>query len=59
MKISGIDFNEDYWKGKKEADFLKHEAHHGLGEAKLKEVFALMNPKDKKIEPPPLRPSEQ
>jgi hypothetical protein len=44
MVYEGVSFNEKFWKGKKEADFIKHESHHGLSEEKLKEVFALMNP---------------
>lgn len=45
MIFEKINFNEAYWKTKTEAEFIAHERHHGLGEKKLKEAFALMNPK--------------
>ncbi len=48
MVYNGINFNDGYWKTKSEADFIEHEAHHGLSEAQLKEAFALMNPKPEK-----------
>ena len=41
---NGIHF---YPTTKTEAEFIKHEKHHGLTEAELKEVWALMNPKKK------------
>lgn len=45
MTFEGIGFNENYWKGKTEAEFIAHESHHGLSEKQLKEAFALINPK--------------
>lgn len=45
MVFEKVNFNEDFWKGKTEAEFISHESHHGLGEKKLKEAFALLNPK--------------
>lgn len=40
MVFEGIWFNAAYWKGKTEAEFIKHEGHHGLGLEKMKEAFA-------------------
>ena len=45
MIFEKVNFNEAFWKGKTEAEFISHESHHGLGEKKLKEAFALFNPK--------------
>lgn len=45
MIFEKINFNEDFWKGKTEAEFIAHERHHSLSEKQLKEAFALLNPK--------------
>lgn len=44
MKYKGIDFNKDFWKTKTEAEFLAHEAHHGLTEEEMKKAFSMMHP---------------
>lgn len=49
MKIENADFNEEFWNGKTEAEFLKHEAHHGLSTEKLKEVHAAMQKKPEAV----------
>jgi hypothetical protein len=49
MIYEGIWFNDVFYKGKTEKEFIKHEKHHFAddpkGEEKLKEVFSLINPK--------------
>lgn len=56
MIFEKVNFNEDFWKGKTEAEFIAHERHHSLSEKQLKEAFALLNPKvkieRKKVEKP-------
>lgn len=47
MVFNGVNFNAAYWKTKKEAEFIKHESHHGLSETQLKEAFKLMVPEAK------------
>ncbi len=44
LKFDGVGFNAEFYKGKKEADFLSREKHTGLSEAQLKEAFKLINP---------------
>jgi hypothetical protein len=41
IKYEGIGFNGDWVKEQTLADFQAHEAHHGLSEAQLKEVWQL------------------
>lgn len=48
MIFDGVNFNELFWKGKTEAEFISHESHCGLSEKQLKEAFSIMNPKEKK-----------
>lgn len=49
MIYEGISFNEAFYKDKTEADFIKREKHHfendKNGTVKLKEAYALLNPK--------------
>ncbi len=52
MNFNGVNFNEKFWADKTEAEFVKHEAHHGLTAEQLKEAFALMQPKKKSVEKP-------
>jgi hypothetical protein len=52
MKFEHVWFNAEFWRGKKEADFIAHESHHGLGEKQLKEAFLLINPQTTVIEKP-------
>lgn len=49
MVYNGINFTEAYWQTKTLHDFLKHEKHHGLSDAQMKEAFELMvKPEPKK-----------
>lgn len=49
MVFQGINFNDAHWQGKTLADFIKHEKHHGLSDAQMKEAFELMvKPEPKK-----------
>jgi hypothetical protein len=48
MIYEGINFNEEWAKGKTVAEFVEHEKHHGLSEKQLKEAYKLMVPKVKK-----------
>lgn len=45
MTVQGITFVDSYWAGKPVELFLKEEAHHGLPEQVMKEIFPLMQPK--------------
>jgi len=48
MVYNGINFYEESWAGKTEAEFLEHEKHHDLTTKQLKEAWALMFPKKEK-----------
>jgi hypothetical protein len=50
MIYEGINFNEAWVRSVSEAEFVEHEAHHGLSQKQLKEAYRLLNPK-KKPEP--------
>jgi len=50
MVFNGVNFNTEYWKTKTEAEFVKHESHHGLSETQLKEAYKLMVPEVKKVD---------
>ena len=45
MVFNQISFNEDYWKGKTEEEFIAHESHWGLTKSQLKEAYSLLNKK--------------
>ena len=44
MTFENVTFNVNFWKGKSETEFLKHEAHHGLTKEQLKEAYQIINP---------------
>ncbi len=44
MTFENVTFNLEFWKGKSEAEFLKHESHHGLSKEQLIEAFKIINP---------------
>jgi hypothetical protein len=50
MIYESVNFYPDSAKGKTEAEFVEHEAHHGLSPKQLREAYRLLNPK-KKPEP--------
>lgn len=47
MLYNGVNFYDDYWADKTEAEFIAHESHQGLTEKQLKEAWSLMHPKKK------------
>jgi len=47
MIYNGIWFNAEWAKTKTEAEFVKHEGHHGLTVEQLKEVYAMLVPAKK------------
>lgn len=44
MKISNVDFNDQFWLNKTLAQFIQGEKHHGLTEKQLEEAYYLINP---------------
>lgn len=42
MTFENVTFNAEYWRDKKEHDFIKHESHHGLSVEQLKEAFSII-----------------
>lgn len=42
MLFEEVNFNASHFKGWTEAEFVKHESHHGLSKEQLKEAFALI-----------------
>jgi len=51
MNYEGIHFNEAFYKGKSEKDFIKNEKHHFENDPraaeKLKEAYNIINPPKK------------
>jgi hypothetical protein len=50
MIFEEIWFNDEFLKGKSQAEFKKEVAMHNLSEAKLKELYAIINGKPQKEE---------
>lgn len=47
VKFEGIGFNSEWIASKTAEEVIAHEAHHGLGEAKLRELHKLCKQKHK------------
>lgn len=51
MTFENVTFNAEYWRDKKEHDFVKHESHHGLSVEQLKEAFKIIKGNTPQQEP--------